>query len=294
MMKKLQSHTDSSVQYLINSVKHLKISSFEGENVSRVVSLIRGANKRLRNVTVLPEEFPKWVLLVFQTSSVEDFNKVFGHLRREIEVVTPLINNTRVRYPSIEDMLRMAEKLYLDMTASNEWSGATTKANQAAFLVNGQGTPNVARKLSCWNCGMEGHTLKECPRPSNPTLVEKNKQAFKIAKAAKQDKAKKEGKGNNTNGKWAPPTANENNRRVVDGIARFWLTKTKRWVKDKKLAGTPAIAAVAVAPSTVSTVPSTVTTGSDTSVAGKELAVANAAHSIQLAMQGLLSTFKES
>jgi hypothetical protein len=40
MMKKLQSHTDSAVQYLINSVKNLKISNFEGENVSRVVSSI--------------------------------------------------------------------------------------------------------------------------------------------------------------------------------------------------------------------------------------------------------------
>jgi hypothetical protein len=63
MMKKLQSHTDFSVQYLINSVKSLKISGFEGENVSRVVSLIRGANKRLHNVTTLPDEFPKWVHL---------------------------------------------------------------------------------------------------------------------------------------------------------------------------------------------------------------------------------------
>jgi hypothetical protein len=89
MMKKLQSHTDSSEQYLINSVKNLKISGFEGENVSRVVSLIRGANKRLRNVTTLPDEFSKWVSLVLQTSSVEHFNKTFSHPKRTIEVVTP-------------------------------------------------------------------------------------------------------------------------------------------------------------------------------------------------------------
>jgi hypothetical protein len=37
MMKKLQSH-DSAVQYLINSVKNLKISNFEGENASMALA----------------------------------------------------------------------------------------------------------------------------------------------------------------------------------------------------------------------------------------------------------------
>jgi hypothetical protein len=33
MMRLLQSHSDNAVQYLINSVKNLKITHFEGENV---------------------------------------------------------------------------------------------------------------------------------------------------------------------------------------------------------------------------------------------------------------------
>jgi hypothetical protein len=98
--------------------------------VSRVVSLIRGANKRLRNVTTLPEEIPKWVLLVLQTSSVDEFNKAFVMIKRTIEVITPLTTKSAPVYPPIDDMLKMAEKLYLDMTAANEWTGVTTKANQ--------------------------------------------------------------------------------------------------------------------------------------------------------------------
>lgn len=60
MMKKLQSDTDNAVQYLISSVKNMKISSIEGENVSRAVSLVRGAYKRLKSVGTnkVPEEFP--------------------------------------------------------------------------------------------------------------------------------------------------------------------------------------------------------------------------------------------
>jgi hypothetical protein len=40
MMRLLQSHSDNAVQDLINSVKNLKISGYEGKNVSKVVSLI--------------------------------------------------------------------------------------------------------------------------------------------------------------------------------------------------------------------------------------------------------------
>jgi hypothetical protein len=43
MMKLLQSHTDSAVQYLIKSVNNLKITSQDRENVRKIVSLIRGA-----------------------------------------------------------------------------------------------------------------------------------------------------------------------------------------------------------------------------------------------------------
>jgi hypothetical protein len=48
MMQLLQGHTDSAVQYLLNSVTNLKISSAEGEKVNEVVSLIRGAYRRLK------------------------------------------------------------------------------------------------------------------------------------------------------------------------------------------------------------------------------------------------------
>jgi hypothetical protein len=48
-------------------------------------------------------------------------------------------------------MLRMAEKLYLDMSAANEWTGATSKGNQSMFLA----TTTTGRKITCWNCGVD-------------------------------------------------------------------------------------------------------------------------------------------
>jgi Zinc knuckle len=103
-------------------------------------------------------------------------------------------SSTRPNYPTVEVMLRMAEKLYLDMTAANEWSGVTTKAGQSAFVAgNHSGTGADVGKLTCWNCGVEGHSLKECPTLSNPAMVEKHKKAFTDAKKQKKKdkKAKK-------------------------------------------------------------------------------------------------------
>jgi hypothetical protein len=68
-------------------------------------------------------------------------------IKRTIEVITPLTTKSAPIYPPIDDMLKMAEKLYLDMTAANEWTGVTTKANQSAFVTTA-GTATT-RKLSC-------------------------------------------------------------------------------------------------------------------------------------------------
>jgi hypothetical protein len=83
---------------------------------------------------------------------------------------------------------------------------------------------------------------------------------------------------------------------VIDGVSHYWLSKTKRWVKDKKVepaANVVATPPVAVVPAIVpNSAMSAMTSVDPTAAAGRELAVANAAHSIQVAMQGLLNTMK--
>lgn len=107
MLKKLQSDTDAAVQYLKNSVKTMRITNYDGEDVSRVVSLIRGATKRLKNVgRALPDEYPKWILDVMQTSTESEFNEAFAHLARQYNI-TYLMDPTRDRYPPVDAQLRL-------------------------------------------------------------------------------------------------------------------------------------------------------------------------------------------
>jgi hypothetical protein len=140
------------VQYHINIVKNLKISSYEGENANKVVSLLREVHRRLKEVTTLPDEFPKRVLKLLQTTTVAEFNSSFSHLQRNVEVVKPMISGRlKPSYPSIDSMLKTAEKLYLELASTNQWTGLRTKANESGFVAH----QNGPRKTFCWNCGQE-------------------------------------------------------------------------------------------------------------------------------------------
>jgi hypothetical protein len=94
-------------------------------------------------------------------------------------------------------------------------------------------------------------------------------------KDSKDNKGKDKGK-NVPIGKWAPPSKAEKNRRVIDGIPCYYMERTKRWFNDNDVPGAPVANVAAVVTPT-----------------GRELALANAAHSINLAMTGLMKSFKD-
>lgn len=303
MMKKLQSDTDTAVQYLVNSIKNLKLTNYEGENVSRVASLIRGAHKRLKGVgqNKVPEDFPKWVLAIFQTSTVPEFNTAFSHLQREIEVVS-CIRSTPQPYPTVDNILKIAEKLYLEMTSTDTWTGIKTKANQSVFPSIGDTPPKTNKKVTCWNCGSEGHSVNECTKPKNNAVIERRKEVFKEErkklKKGKTQQRNNNNNGNNNNksspsGKYAPPTDAENNRRVIDGKKMYFLHKTKRWVPDRK-SGDAAPSSTQMVHPALPGVPQAppLSTPSPSGMVGRELALTNATHSINLAMQGLANAMK--
>ena len=47
----------------------------------------------------------------------------------------------------------------------------------------------------CWNCGLPGHAVKNCRKPKNQEMINKNRAAFKIAKRNRHN-----GNGGSRNG----------------------------------------------------------------------------------------------
>jgi hypothetical protein len=77
MIKKLKYDTEDAVCYVQESVKKMKLTHFDGENIKRAVSLFRCAERRLK--MGVPEDFTQWVLDIFQTSlSIAAFNSQFA------------------------------------------------------------------------------------------------------------------------------------------------------------------------------------------------------------------------
>jgi len=68
MMNNRLSDTEAAVSNLQTTLEKMKVTDYEGENVSRAVSLILGAHKRLVAVNKVPDDLSNQIVEVLQTS----------------------------------------------------------------------------------------------------------------------------------------------------------------------------------------------------------------------------------
>jgi hypothetical protein len=331
MMDKLQNNSEDAATYLISVVKNLKITDYDGENVDNVVSLVRGAHKRLLNLksrtqkSLLPDDFAETLLQVFQTSSVPEFNTLFAHEKTQLELTE--LRTGEKKYPAISDILSFATAKYRKLYATGEWTGVNNKLNETGFIAAFNaalvttnlktGNPNQRLKTLCFNCG-GAHPLSACTEARDETRIAANKKKF----WAKVKEARSGGGGSNGGNqgggggnrgrggnrkpfKWAPPTDAERksgNHRMIDGKDHYYDFSTKRWQltkkeRDKLAAGTDPKATANVATTTTPVYPSStananvVTAPQANSLEARELAVANAARQIEMSLRGLVSQF---
>jgi hypothetical protein len=320
LMDLLQNNSAEAAEYLVNVVKNLKITNFPGENILKVVSLIRGAVKRLTNLkdatgqSALPKDLADKLLDVFQTSSVEDFNSLFKHFRLQSQIATFRLKSSST--PSIDEILQFAENQYHLMSSTGKWTGVNAKLNETVFVAALQAAKNSGTKFTiCFNCGGSHHVSK-CPKPTDTTRIQANKKIFKA------NKAKRSGSGGSTNGspptthtsnntsgsqrggggnnkpfKWAPPTEDEKknqNRRTIDGKLYYFHNNTKRWVPVNTNGTTSGPATTVANPAAANTIQASLQAGSITPVISnqtRDVAVANAARQIEMTFQGLLNQF---
>jgi hypothetical protein len=303
LMDLLQNNSTEAAEYLVNVVKNLKITNFDGENILKVVSLIRGAVKRLTNLkdatgqTALPKDLPNHLLDVFQTLSVEDFNSLFKHFHLQSQIAT--FRQKKASTPTINEILEFAESQYHLMKSTGKWTGVHAKANETIFLAALQAATNTGQKFTiCFNCG-GSHSFQNCPKPADQQVrIKANKKLFRDQRKKAKTPSRTPNKGTFKKpavvGKFSPPTEEEKknkNQRLIDGKLHYFHFKTKRWnlVKESNSPGpsttiaNPAMATLADNP------PGHLTPVISNQT--RDLAVANAARQIESTFQGLLSQF---
>ena len=138
-MEEITSSTTDAVRTMERRVTSLKLTDFQGENVSTVVSQLRSAISRLTFLGKLPHDIVPKLLDVFQSSSVPAFNDVFKFvaLQNKIGQATTLTH---------AKILVLASTTFRELVEKNEWSGNKKSSS-----------------LVCFKCGKDGHIIKDCP-----------------------------------------------------------------------------------------------------------------------------------
>ena len=201
LMRRIQNTTETALSHLVEMIKRIKLSTIEGENVEKVVLLVKAALKLVNrasktDVVHLPLDFPKTLLDVYQTSSVPAFNHLFHRLVEEAQT-SQYINGGNAQWPTLETINALAHNSYLSMMAAGTWNVPAAAAAEAYAASTRKGRRGKGAQANnavasgpprppiCWNC--EGpHHSKDCPNPKNQALFDANKAKWQAARDARQ------------------------------------------------------------------------------------------------------------
>jgi hypothetical protein len=204
MMNQLLSNTESAAKALVERVEKYNIGNIQGEEVTKVTSQVASAINRLKQIGKLPPDMTTTLLSIMQTSSVDEFNKVFAAI--EVQKTLDDLNQSSTMYVkcfnyTADDILSVAEAQYLKLFEKGQWTGATTKSQDSAFAAH-QWTN--AKFLQCHNCGKPRCRVDICPNPRDDEKIKLNRQLFMNKKAGGRGEGSGSQKSNNKN-KWRKP-----------------------------------------------------------------------------------------
>jgi len=223
MMNVITSLSEEAVRSMTEEIRTMKISERgQGENITQVVSLLRGAIGRLRNLNKVPQDLLAQLVRLFQTTSVPQFNRLFENAGANIKM--------RLGNITVESLLQLAEDSYNEAVACKEWN--TTSGGKGSSFVANNKKDNKKNKdnkgpLTCWNCGQQGHKSNACPHPKKPQSNSPNNQPA-------QSPANN---GDGTDWHLIPPGNREPHQKVVNNKTFYWCgDPCRRWNLTHKTA----------------------------------------------------------
>jgi hypothetical protein len=136
-MECITSMSHSVSRALSLKVQSLKIRDFEGENVLRVISFLRGALSRLRVVNMVPPDTEFILFEIFQSTTCQKFNLFFTtwYTQRETQKLTSISGS--ISDLDTEIIFRVAESQYRTMLEDGSWQ--VTAKRGSGFC--GEATP---------------------------------------------------------------------------------------------------------------------------------------------------------
>ena len=190
--------SDEEKRALLQRLKGLNISHICGENVRTATSLIHGAIQRLEMVNAIPSDIVSILLDIYQTTSYQDFNKIF----RTMKIALKIQSNSIYK---IADITKIAETNFQELYESGIWQKAD---NNTVFINNSQK-----------NNSSQGN--------NNNNNGENSNNKGNTGKKGKKGKGRRGRKNNHP--KYIPSGPGEPHTKTWKDIEIHWCAKCKCW-----------------------------------------------------------------
>lgn len=241
LMNLIVATSEKSLRSLLDKVAKLKLTDFNGEDVNKAVSFLRGALLILRDNNALPSDFCTLLIKIFKQTSCEDFRSFVGLLEHNVEL--------KIKSISIEETLRLFEQKYTEMLGRNEWTPKELTKDQESMYNVESGDKSM---MMCYNCGGLGHGIRTCPKPIDQTAIDIRKAIIfagrklpvgntKSGNNNNNKKSEKKGSGKSKNSnkkgdkdpKKIPPKRDQSHEKTFNGKTLHWCGKCASWTDHK-------------------------------------------------------------
>jgi hypothetical protein len=164
------------------------------------------------------DDFVETIYVIFQTSSVESFNRVFKDRKEELFWSADELNRTS-EWPQPKALFNLASKTYSRLKIAGDWDipAETKKKSADGYTATGTNPGSNQRSgsrpsgnLKCFNCG-ENHLLPDCPKPRDEDKIAKARAEFQKNKPPCRGKPK-----HKTDRNGRPLVRNKNGAYVLD------------------------------------------------------------------------------
>jgi hypothetical protein len=143
MMENILVSTPESMHGLMTILQDMKLSDFNGENVTEFISFARGAIEQLWNNNALLTDMLSLVAQALKACETQDF----------VSYINIMYNNhvQSIKRCTVDEMLLLAKTEYVSLVSAKKWQAKIVN-NQSVFFV-----------VTCYNCGEKGHMNCDCP-----------------------------------------------------------------------------------------------------------------------------------
>mmetsp|Transcript_42267 Transcript_42267/g.128223 ORF Transcript_42267/g.128223 Transcript_42267/m.128223 type:complete len:269 (-) Transcript_42267:429-1235(-) len=217
MIDMITSTTEEAMRSLVQRVKNIKITNLVGEDIDKAASQLRDSLLRLKPPPDhTPVEIVDTLIEVFQTSSVDDFKRLFETLKYTLRLSSTIWTT--------EKLIALAETTCKELVVKKKWTGAGTEPSDLALQCvgdgrccggGGRGRGRGSRgQISCWKFG-GNHMKHNCP------LLQGG--------GGNDGAGKQSGIQTETNPLRRPPGKGQPCFKIMDGVQKYWCGVCNLW-----------------------------------------------------------------